>query len=1189
MSKPKFNKQQLDAIDKRECSILVSAPAGSGKTQVLVQRIINLIQEGNISIDELIVLTFTKAAALEMKQRLKEKLEELLTDEDHKSNCFIQQQLDLLPNCYITNFDSFCGDIVKQYGNLIGVRTDFKVLTKSQPVISKMTLKCLDRWIEEDDFIHFFGLYFNNNVTKFVKEISNYRFMMENKVNYTTVIEAVKKQQFDKDYHQLHCFIDLKQYLELLYDDLTEIIKQLDTLASNTEYTAYYTDDSDKKCLKFKYDNLVVDLKAALTTLVYTKDTTIKYRQFRLPKTIDLDDQVLLKRLKAEADKVVNKMTAMLYPDEQTIYRSLKLNSEYFIFLDKYTTILNNEYMNYKKEVNQYDYRDITRYCFTLLDEKYDINVLLNSKIKEIMIDEYQDTNQIQEDILKKIYDIEGKETNVFMVGDMKQAIYKFRDADPKIFKSKYDTFGITDNNARINLVFNYRSNKIVLDSINYMFNQLMDNDVGDLEYLNDEYAPLNYDYHAKESFDEDKVEEFGSKRIHDLKGFDTEFLLVDPSGIETPKKELEAISVAEHIVKLKAELKLEQGSELVDCKYKDIACLFRSLSDVVIFKKVFSRFNIPVNIILKNGLFNSNEIHDCVNALSAIYNPHNDIAFLSLFTASFNFSDFNEQLLIDIKTNQVKGSFYNQVKQYIEVCKDKNIKERLTAFIDYLHDLMLYSKEQSVYDVLCKVLYDSDYCLFLGALFNGGQRVANVELFCKLLLEYQNDSFEYGVQEIIYLIESDTDLAPGNPKGLDNDAVTFTTFHSSKGLEFEVVYVLQLSKKFNDKEDSNFINTEHSLVSNIKFYEDVGDFKDIIHHFNNPVFTLYNNKNKSESLSEELRLIYVALTRAKQKLICSSVLSKGNSNLTAIQYLIELQQKVIEDASSNDNCIILKDATRKVEKPIDWLLLSIVRSEDFISQCIREFSDFEDGDILKQNSVLIDKVDKFKIKTCEHAKFHVSIIEGDKLEMPKLLPNESSVVVPLVEVNNDFKFIKKTVSVTEISKDDQIIVKKDSVDNTTMSAADFGTLIHEVFEKITFDDDVTIENELDKLKEYYDDNEYNHIVNYKKKLQNFFNHDVYQSIIKSKYILKEKVISYINHDDQIVHGIIDLLYGDDKEITILDYKTDRVSTEVSDEDLKLLHSGQLNEYREILKEQFIDCDIKICVYYLHINKVVFI
>lgn len=1193
-----LNPQQEEAIYCRGKSILVSAPAGSGKTKVLVDRIVSMLVDENVCIDELLVLTFTSAAASEMKQRLSNTLSNKLTntdDEDLKNH--ITKQIQLLPNAYITNFHSFCSTLLKQYGDIINVNSDYQILSDNKLIIEQILSSCINDWFEDEEFIEFISLYFNSgDLNQFKGTLLNlYRLKIGN-YNYHQLINDTISQKGQDNIENLGYFSFLLSIFKNAIDDMYLNIQNLYEYSLEHNLDTFYTKDSKNK--QSQYDGFISlfnKISSSFETNGVKELSKIEYKldSCRAMSWINLDDQdgsikdgfnTIKKTIITNIKSLVNDL---LFISDEHIQLSVNLNGEFIYYMDSLVNKFEEAYSCYKKELNVLDFNDLENHCLELLHPDHGVSDLLHTKLKEIMVDEYQDTNLTQETILQMISKSPTSIVPLFMVGDMKQSIYRFRNADHTIFKQKYDEFNNLEDCKRIDLIYNYRSNKIVLDSINYIFHQIMNPQIGGLDYIDDAKAPLNYDYIRKETqfntTDLDTLKPLVDKRIDELEGLETELLLVlEDSSNKYDKGESEAIAITNRIKEIVGSLQLEDHNKNKRiCEYKDIVVLLRNSKHIIAFKKIFDKANIPNNIVLNNGFYQSVEISDSVHFLDAIHNPTNDLSFITLLTSSFNFSGFDEQLIFDI--NKIKGShFYNKTKQYAL----ENSNDKLNSFLDIFECFIEMTKTKSIYDIYYKFLNDSQYLTFVSGLYNGHQRSANIEMFLSILESYQKETYDYAITQIVEQSKLEQNSTPGTNRELTSNSVSFMTIHKSKGLEFPVVFVSNLSSNFNKQDNKNYImNTPYGLATKVKVKYDIDEFNDIVHDIENPIVSAYRRYNDNESINEELRILYVALTRASQKLICTGISSL--KQLTDIQYNV-LKDSVLNKNNHHHNAI-LSNATRKVSNPLDWLIMSCVRHPSFIKDVLNDQITGLDQLVEFKDNCKTFEIHNESWPATEHSEFKVRFISIEDLDVfGETISNDSN-VLEYKSVNHDVLPITKTIAVTREIEHKTTDIKFDSKLDLHIPANEFGTLIHDLLEKIPFDNIVDIKSKLELIKDTYSVDDYNAIVDYSDKLQAFFDSETYQVITSSDHIFKEKNFSYLNEQKQIVHGILDLVFVKDNKITILDYKTDRVLSTNSDESLQKLHQQQLEYYKSVLQKQFPDYEISCCVYYLHINKIIYI
>lgn len=1193
------NEQQFDAIHSRNTSILVSAPAGSGKTKVLVDRIMSMLLIDKIDINQILVLTFTSPAAAEMKQRLQNALyDELEKNKDHELSSHIHKQLKQLPNAYITNFHSFCSTLLKQYGDIIDINTDFNILSKKDLIIDNIINQCIDEWLKDDTFLVFIELNFNdNNLTVFKNTLLKLYNYKSGTYNYNELIQKTRMQSgitnIEKYEHYNYLNILFKESIDQMHFKLNALYE----FTIDNGLTSFYQNDKDDKLTPFdSLLNLVNKIRTIFESngVIGLQNLEIKAEKSSTMSRKEAEDKSILTtfdNLKKDILKPFKELLEnVIATNQDLLSKGSQLSFEYISYFDSLIEKLELKYNLYKKELNYLDFNDLEQKATMLLEPQHGIAALLHHNLKEIMVDEYQDTNLTQETLLLKISKSKKPEVPLFMVGDMKQSIYRFRNADPMIFKSKYDTFGQLENTKKIDLVYNYRSNKIVLDSINYIFHQIMDSKIGGLEYINDPKAPLNYDYIRKEKqFNDihfDSIQPKVDKRINELKNLETEILLATNNEDKVyTKAELEAIMVANRIKDLISYQQLETNDySLRKCEYKDIVVLMRNSTNFMIFKKIFDNFDIPNNIVLNAGFYRSNEIVDSIMVLDTIYNPHNDIAWLSLLTGNYTFSNFDENLILDIK-NTDGFSYYSKTINYLITAHN----HKLQKLIDWYNEMVLFSKDHSIYEVYNKFIDDSSYLLFVSGLFNGNQRSANIELFFEKLKSFNEFSYEFAMNEII----NDSNLdktAPATSKELTSNEVTFMTTHKSKGLEFPVVFISGLSSQFNQEDlKSKILTTPFGFSTMPNIYHNIDNYKNIIHTYENPIHYAYREYDKQSSIDEELRILYVALTRASQKLICT-----GHATIDKI---IKLQEEVEMDIRLNSNQYthnaILQTSTRKVNNCLDWLLKSIIRHPDFINQCFND--EFLQIALEKNNDKLKNYSQKIKIYSnqtwpaTKHSKFKTLIYDANSLKMNDNDLEKEIQYISALNTSHDILPLPKSIAVTREIEHQTHSIQYDNQFKLSIPSNEFGTIIHEILEKISFKSIVDVEDEIVNLKGFYNENIYQDVLNYSKYLQAFFDSKTYQDIINSDYIYKEKSISYINESNQIIHGILDLVYIKDNKINILDYKTDKVLSDNSDESLHNLHMEQLNYYKKVLESKFPNHQITASVYYLHINKIIFI
>lgn len=1196
-----FNEGQLKAIYQRDASILVSAPAGSGKTKILVSRIVELLKEG-YTIYDFLVLTFTEAAGHEMKQRLNEELNLVASSDisqDFKKH--LEKQILNLPHAYITNFHGFCNLLLTKYGYLVDVMPGFEI--NSDPTLLKKEVfqECLEQWIQDESYQEFFGLYFPgysfDTFEKLLLSIDNLSHSID---NFYDFVEEIKATYYDTVTDNLEEWPLYPYLLKIFKDECIQGINKLIELqiyCEENQLTDFYErpdEQTEKQTLLYiPFDSYYEYLNQRLSSLnqsigydsLYQLLTAKPEKSYNMIwKDIDEDIKKTFNKMKADILSSYNKsLSSYLEEDIQVFIKKMDISRQAIDILLKEGHILStfqDTYQRKKKSLNQLDFADLETYTHQLLEPQYGVIDILYTSLKEIMVDEYQDTNQIQESLLLKISTYKQPEIPLFMVGDMKQSIYRFRQADPQIFSHKYDHFSLDDlatqqtKTKRIDLVFNYRSSKVVLDSINYIFNQIMDKEIGGLEYYLDESARLNYDYLGRE-----KDKELARERFFQDQDLTTE-VLINEYNSHSPfdKEQYEAHMVAQKIIKLKTEMKIK-GKPI---EYKDIVVLMRSTVHFLTFKKVFDLYQIPNHIVLSQGLMNSNEIENMITFLKAIDNPYDDIALLSILKQPYTFSYIDMETLAKTRINHKDISLYD--------CLLLSVDQQIISFLEVYNELREYNYQHSPYELMKKIYEVTDYQLFVSQLINGTQRKANLDLFLEIIKQIQTNT-PY-LHDLLYVLDNSSDYAPALAVGGDDNKVEFMTIHKSKGLEFPIVFVCNMHKQFNtqDAKDRIIFDKLFGFTIKPRVYQSNENYQDVICEDNILYRNIIARKQLDESINEEMRILYVALTRASQKLILTGVIKD-------IQEIVTVQEKLLVNESPdvkhvvNAGHILLYSRLRKTNNYLSWILAAILRHPSIIQQCL-------ENEKLKPNALKLKKytlAHTGHLDSTEHAMFSLTLTTDEQLE--EAIPTYKKEITMIQnnqrQVYDHFIYpfdIKKTatLAVTKLHdiSDDHYLILSDEDNTTSLNAADKGTLIHLVLSYLSFKND-----HLDKLiDQLYQENLFNNdglkiLKDYQVHLQAFIESDFYQMISQASLLYKEKSFAYYDKDrEQTIHGIFDLVFIYQDQVYVLDYKTDRISHNNSDDDLILKHQTQLNYYKKVLNDIY-NKDIKAIVYYLHIDK----
>ena len=1182
-----MNEQQIQAVEARNSHILVSAPAGSGKTKILVTRILSILKEG-IDIDSFLVLTFTSAAAKEMKQRLSGMLDEEIEKAEGKLKEHLLAQKEKMPFAYIMNFHGFCNSLIQHYGYLLGVQPGYDILSDSKPVLDKALKEAIDALLSDDDFSKMRYTYFGQReeLEKEVLHIYEILQAVGDKEQFISYmfddVYGFLENQGDKDLSEW-CFYPqlLSQLSQVLSQVLVEI-EELKLYCIEHDLEAFYNRPLGQKGKALEKPTPYDALHDYYNELYQRVNENRAFRgsggihewaiqkpsaSYNMPWKDYGDDIEDIKKeynsrktnLNSRFKKVYEQLIDTDYENTMMVHKESKsviqqLLRAVFLTEDKYSVL--------KRKQGVLDFNDLEKYTTQLLQKEFSIASMLNEKLYEIMVDEYQDTNMVQETIVTLISKATNKEVPCFMVGDMKQSIYRFRQADPEIFKQKFDTYPVSQGAMRIDLGFNYRSSKVVLDSINFIFNHIMDSHIGSLEYYKDPSAQLNYDFlrkeGAKDTNEYEIVKKNAIERFSKLKDDATEVLMVNTSS-EKPKDiedgEYEAWMIGQRILEIK-----NQGIDGKAVSYSDFAVLMRQTTRFMTFKKVFDKLNIPTTIVLSNGFMQATEIRQMVMMLRCLENPYDDLALMSVLKAPFKFSHFKENEIAKIRDS--KYSLYDNV------CAN----ETYASFIQVLEELKALYKQLPLSRWVQVFFEVSGYLKQTASMKNGIQRYQNLLLFVQKVKEVEGDihDLKSWIDYFEALKESD---CPPSAMPKDQDAVVFMTIHKSKGLEFPICFVAMHDKKFNFQDSKERLIFDRHLTMAIKprllknfsttLYDQPITYQNVIVEYANPFLALLARLANKETMSEEMRIYYVALTRAKNKLILTGCLDE-------------------ETLKSYEDSLMVNKAGQVPEKH-EWIFNRKMRVAscymDWLMPCVIAYN-------RKYNQPLDNTQEaKFVFKHYNYNDIHTDSLETNQ-------SNKNASIDLLFNVD-DYKYsreLKSSIAVTTLEKEavtNQYIASQKK-EAQKMSATEKGTLVHEFMEYVPLEKNVSIKQVIDILyqQQRYTELEYEVLCEYQDKLETFIQSSAFEMMKNAKECLREQPFSFMK-DGQLIHGTFDVLCIEDNQISIIDYKTDRVSMYSKNTELVEKHAFQLNLYKEALQSIYPDLKIDGYLYYLEIGRFV--
>lgn len=863
--------EQIEAIYSSGQNILVSASAGSGKTFVMVQRIIDQILRG-VSIQELFISTFTVKAAGELKERLEKELSKVLKEsQDEELKQHLAQQLAAIATADIGTMDSFTQKLLNKYGYLLGLAPNFRILQSA----SEQTM------LQNEVFQQLFEQYYTGEQKEiFEKLVKNFTGKKKNISGFRQQVYAIYQflQSTSNPQRWLQDFF-LKGYEETDFSrERDKILQQVKgALFDLEDYFHFHLDHEGREFAGAKYQENVL---LALDKLGSLQESSSEQDYFRV-----LKDVVLLSRASGGRSLTITTRKEELKELADTFNQGRKERIEHlrglesslyqFEFLEKYQddslplldllrdfmSDFTRTYLERKKTENAFEFGDISHFAIQILEDFPQVRSFYQERYHEVMVDEYQDTNHTQERMLELL----SNGHNRFMVGDIKQSIYRFRQADPQIFNDKFRLYQADPSQGKlIVLKENFRSHVEVLEATNDVFKRLMDEQVGEINYDETHYLVAG---------NLTKASPNPKNRA--------EFLLYD-STVASEELSEESISAGEVSLVIKEIIRLHEEEAVA---FKDITLLTASRTRNDIILAEFDKYNIP--LVPDGGEDNylqSVEVMVMLDTLRTINNPLNDYALTALLkSAMFDFGE-DELARIALQKSQEKSqeNLYEKIENALTnqglhpdlILPD--LKKKLVLFQKTLLSWRTFAKTHSLYDLIWKIYQERFYYDYVGALPNGAQRQANLYALSLRANDYEKSSFK-GLSRFISMIdkilENQHDLA-SVPYAAPQDAVHLMTVHKSKGLEFKYVFLLNMDKAFNRQDTSSSIILSRKNGIGIKYIADVEvEYPEEVkpRSIRLSMDTLPYQQNLEEiklaSLSEQMRLLYVAMTRAETKL----------------------------------------------------------------------------------------------------------------------------------------------------------------------------------------------------------------------------------------------------------------------------------------------------------------------------------
>ena len=1174
MSNVKWTEEQQDAIKESKSNILVAAAAGSGKTAVLVERIINKIIKEKIDIDKLLVVTFTNSAASEMRERVLDAIYKKLEEEPENAN--LQKQITLLGKASICTIDSFCLEVVKNnFYELDNISPNFRIADQTEIELLKQEVieEIFETKYEEkdEDFKKLINTYTSYRDDTPLKELvlKIYTYTQSNPFPEKWLNEKIEmfnlKNEIDNDFSTTPWGkILLEQVKEELIDDISVLEQVKKDLSYDEELENWYQiivhDIDILENLLNNLDNW--DKAYEIASNIKFVDWSRKKcsLQEKKDKAKDIRTDVKTKLLKL-LNKILNCSSKEANQDIYDMYSILtKLKNLIFKF--------DEEFSKQKREKNIVDFSDIEHFALQILTKSEQVIKKYQDKYEEIAIDEYQDSNLVQEYILTSI----SRNNNIFMVGDVKQSIYKFRQAMPELFLSKYDTYKkkeekSKEDDLKIQLFKNFRSKEKILKFTNTIFQNIMSKNLGDIPYNEEEYLNLGADYPKIQQNENIEINIIDAKvEDEDVEQLEAEYVEnVDDVEQEESENlldvELEAKFVANKIKKLvesKYQVWDKKQEKYRDITYKDIVILLRTTTNVApIYEQEILNLQMPVFSDSSQEYLDTIEIQTIISLLKIIDNPMQDIPLVAVMRS--NIGKFTDDELIQIRLADKYDNFYKCL-QKARLSTDNKLKQKIEEF---LNNLDIWRKEQeylALDELIWKIYLDTGYYNYCGLMPNGDLRQANLQMLFERAKQYETASFK-GLYNFINFIEklrlSSGDMGAAKIIGENDNVIRIMSIHKSKGLEFPVVFLSSTGKQFNLMDLNQNLILHQELGIGVKYI----DYEKQI-QYDTLSKQAVREKVFLETLSEEMRILYVALTRAKEKLIITGIKKDYEKKLEEMKNKIQQYKK--EDGKINP--ILVK----KYKKFIDWILLVYLYEESNMKE-FAELNVYNRKQVLefcknieKQEINIKEIIEKQEIDEEKVQKIAETLNKKYAYELSTKIPTKTS-VTKLKQKEEKLEINFKPPKFTKMEED------------TKLTGAQKGTLLHLCLQKL----DINKQYDLNKIKalinnlvdkEIITELEAKNINN--NAILEFTNSTIWQDMKKAKKVYREKPF-YITipakeiyeedvEEDILVQGVIDLYYiNENDEIVLVDYKTDFVQTE---QELINKYKTQLELYRKALE-----------------------
>ena len=1239
MADTMWTREQQAAISEKDCNLLVAAAAGAGKTAVLVERIIQKIidEKDPIDIDSLLVVTFTNAAATEMRERIAAAISRAI--EEKKASRSIQRQLALLNKASITTIHSFCLEVIRNNFQSLEIDPNFRILDETEASLMKLeTINELFEDIYEDeeknqDFFDLLESYGTNRDDQKLQEmiLNIYGFVQSYPWPEQWLTDQAEKfgPDFGDDFgstewgkviiqsaelsleglqgiveaacSKLKYAVGLDKYLPVFQEDLSRLSGLIDLLQGRKQPDPVH--EGGEHIPPAKWDEIYCYLgNFDFGRLPNCGKDTDKPVQEQVKQVRD-ELKACIKNLKEE---VFFQKSEEIISDLRAMYPLLKCASRLVIEFG-------SRYSGKKLLKAAVDFNDLEHFCLKILSETDEegqirpsaVAAAYKDKFSEILVDEYQDSNLVQEIIIGMISREDRGRPNVFMVGDVKQSIYRFRQARPELFMNKYNSYSDQSEGLyrKILLFKNFRSRKEVVDGVNYIFEQIMSESVGELDY--DEAERLN----PGAGFPENNEAEC-------IVGGDVELLLMETAAAqsaegenEEDEEEAEPQEEEEILDNLQKEARMVAGriAQLLqtdregkrfcifdkkvnryrELQFRDIVILLRTTKNwTEVFCEELAGFGIPAFADTGSGFFKTPEVQVVLSLLQIIDNPYQDIPLLSVLRSPI--ANFSTDDLAELRLADRKAALFDALKLLAEKPAGAGLKAG--AFIGRLEQWRAMSMYMSTHRLIWQLYNDTGYFSIVGAMRDGERKQANLRVLFERALQFEKTSYKGLFNFINFIDKLKTgrgDMGSAKVLGENDNVVRLMSIHKSKGLEFPVVFVSGCGKKFNFQDMYKGI----LLHQELGFGPDFVDHRRRIRYPSVPKLSIAQ-KVRMETLSEEMRILYVALTRAREKLILTGAV--GNLEKAAAKWL--------SIAGSQQPKFPAHEMAR-AQNYLDWICPAVMRHENALNlrfaagtgndaqlpqiegEALWKVSLWKSEDISSTGKLDTEDQDQVDIMEWLEKKqdFDCNMAEEIKRRLSWKYPYLTMTGIPSKLSVTE---LKRYFNINDKGEDSSILkttgIKKPAFlqEKKGLSSAEKGTVTHFVMQHIDFADG-DIEGQLSKMvRRELITLQQAEIIDIKK-IRRFINSDIGRRVTAAEKVYREVPFNlelpfaelYENPGVQVgpdetilLQGVIDCYFEEADKLVLIDYKTDYMEAGNA-EKVKARYEVQLSYYSRALEK----------------------